>query len=99
MFDRREYSVEMSLNGRSFKRVIIDQHYQLKHSDSMNDEIIIGLVKTLGGEELIPESRQGDFEFFKVEPVIWKSKSYRVILTLCVSDDFIGVINAFRVVG
>jgi hypothetical protein len=97
MLERPEYQLKIKLNGRLFSRVIIDQHYKLKHSESMNDQLILELVKSLDGEELTPESKKGDFEFFKVDPILRDSKPYRVILTICLFDDFVGVINAFRV--
>lgn len=97
MGDRLEYPLQLVLNGRALVRIIIDQHYKEKHSESINDELIIDLVKTLDGESFPVESRKGEFEFFKVEPVIWDNKPYRVVLVLSIQDDFVGVINAFRV--
>ena len=97
MSDRSEYPIEIRLNERKLTRIIIDQHYKEKHSETMNDRLIIVLVKTLDGESFPVETKKGEFEFFTVEPVEWKKKPYRVILMLCVSDDFVGVINAFRV--
>lgn len=79
--------------------MVIDQHYRLKHGDSMNDEIILELIKTLGGKKFPPEKVQGDHEYFTVEPVYRLEKPYRVILVLCLSDDYLGVVNAFRVDG
>ncbi len=32
-----------------------------------------------------------------IEWVLWKEKPYRLILVLCLTDDFLGVVNAFRV--
>ena len=97
MSGRTEYLVQLILNGRKLKRVIIDPHYREKHSKAMSDDLILELVKTLDGRRFDPVSWQGEFEFFKIQPVLWKGKPYRLILTLCQSDDFLGVINAFRV--
>ena len=85
------------LNGRSLSRVIIDQHYREKHLESINDLLIIELLKTLDGENFPIDSRKAEFEFFKAEPVLWQKKPYRLVLVLSNSDDFVGVINAFRV--
>lgn len=37
------------------------------------------------------------FEYFTVEPVELESRPYRLVLLLYVHDDFLGVVNAFRV--
>lgn len=97
MTKRPEYPLEITINGRDLNRVVIDQHYRLKHGDSMNDEIILELIKTLDGKKFPPEKVQGDHEYFTVEPVYRLEKPYRVILVLCLSDDYLGVVNAFRV--
>ena len=57
----------------------------------MNDILILELVKTL--DELIaePQSKKGNFEFFTIQPVVWLEKSYRVVLTMCQGEDFLGV--------
>ena len=94
---RARYPLLVCFNERIFRRVIIDQHYKKKHSDSVNDQLILELVSTLNGQSFTSEAKQDDYDFFKIEPVRWKNKSYRLILTLSRSDDFIGVINAFRV--
>ncbi len=97
MTKRPEYPLEITINGRDLNCVVIDQHYRLKHGDSMNDEIILELIKTLDGKKFPPEKVQGDHEYFTVEPVYRLEKPYRVILVLCLSDDYLGVVNAFRV--
>lgn len=71
--------------------------YRLKHGDSMNDEIILDLVKTLDGKKFPPEKVQGENEYFTVEPVYLFEKPYRVVLVLCLTDNYLGVVNAFRV--
>ncbi len=99
MSDRPEYPLKFTINGRSLNRVVIDQHYRVNHDESMNDQIILDLVKTLDGRKIPPETIQGEFEYFTVEPVYRLLKPYRVILVLCLSDDYLGVVNAFRVNG
>jgi len=94
---RPEYPLKITINGRNLNRVVIDQHYRLKHGQSMNDEIILDLVKTLDGKKFPPEKIQGENEYFTVEPVYRLEKPYRVVLVLCLTDDYLGVVNAFRV--
>ena len=99
MSKRPEYPLEITINGRKLSRVIIDQHYRENHVDSMNDEIILDLIKTLDGKKFPPERIQDDFEYFTVEPAYLLDKAYRIILVLCLVDDYLGVVNAFRVKG
>jgi hypothetical protein len=93
---RPEYPLKITINGRNLSRVVIDQHYRLKHGE-MDDQIILELLKTLDGRKFPPERIQGENEYFTVEPVYRLEKPYRVVLVLCLSDDYLGVINAFRV--
>ena len=65
----------------------------------MSDEVILDLVKTLDGKKFLPERIQGENEYFTVEPVYRLKKPYRVVLVLCLTDDYLGVVNAFRVEG
>ena len=96
MVERKEYPLEVTVNGRRLTRVVIDQHYREGHED-MNDEIILNLVGQLdGGYFPIDEEKDG-FQYFVVEPVLYESKPYRLILLLCLFDNILGVVNAFRV--
>ena len=91
---RREYSVTLTFNQRTFIKVIIDPHYEEKHSD-INDSLILELVKLLDGTEAEAEDETNGFKYFARE-MFWRSKKYRIILTYC-EEDFLGVINVFRV--
>jgi hypothetical protein len=95
--ERPEYPLKITINGRNLSHVIIDQHYRVKHGQSMNDDVILDLVKTLDGKKFPPDRVQGENEYFTVEPVFRLEKQYRVILVLCLTDDYLGVVNAFRV--
>lgn len=94
---RHEYPIQIIFNGKEIRRVLIDQHYLEGHAESMDDKLILKLVKTLGGEIFPVEEEDDGFQYFTVEPVFHASKPYRVILVMCLQDDFLGVINAFRV--
>ena len=94
---RNEYSIRLFFNGVEIHRVLIDQHYRENHAESMNDELILELVKNLDGGNYPVEDEDDGFQYFMVEPVVFETKPYRVILVMCVHDDFLGVVNAFRV--
>ncbi len=94
---RTEYHHRLKINGRQLHRVIIDQHYQLKHGNDITDKLILELIDELNDQTFPIQSRRGEFEYFAVEPVYRSRSPYRLVLVLCVTDDYLGVINAFRV--
>jgi hypothetical protein len=94
---RAEYPLQLVFNGRTIRRVVISQHYRENHAESMSDLLILELVKTLNGGNYPLDGEDDGFQYFTVEPVVYQEKPYRVILVLCMSDDFLGVVNAFRV--
>ena len=96
MDKRNEYILSLYLNGRQLSRIIIDQHYKEKH-DEVTDSLIIELVKTLDMNNLAVESEKDGFQYFTVEPVIHEEKPYRLVLLLCINENFLGVVNAFRI--
>jgi len=55
------------------------------------------LVSELDGGVFDVEAIRGDFEYFRVEPVVFEDKPYRFVFLLCVGEDFLGLVNAFRV--
>ena len=38
---KRAYSVELVVNGIKITKVVIDSHYELKHAESIDDDVII----------------------------------------------------------
>lgn len=95
---RNEYSKSLIANGRNISTVIIDQHYKVSHPE-IDDELILNLVQIIDGARLEPETTKGEFEYYKIDPLYFLDKPYRLIFLLCISDDYLGVINAFRVRG
>jgi hypothetical protein len=96
MGKRRAYEIQINVNGIEINKVIIDPHYEIKHSKVINDEIIIDLVHLLNGKEFVPEKVDGQFQYFKSEPLILNSKKYRLIWLLEKDQIYIGVLNTFR---
>ena len=94
---RPEYILKLDINGRQLNRVIIDQHYKKKHARSINDQLILELVKELNEGVFTIEEQHGEFQYFTVD-LVWKNnKAYRLILLLCIAEKYLGVINAFRI--
>jgi hypothetical protein len=88
----------MVVNGRLFRRVVIDSHYETKHRASVDDTVILGLVQALDGKDFEPEtSGATGFQYFTLDPWYFAGKAYRLVWLIPPGNaDFIGVINAFR---
>ncbi len=94
---RREYWMRLKINGRTMNRVIIDSHYEQRHLDSMNDTLILALVRKLDGNHYKATSHlKSGYEIFVNDPWYFNNKPYRLIWTLHPTKDYVGVINAFR---
>jgi hypothetical protein len=94
---RREYFLKIVLNSRTFNKIVIDSHYELKHADSINDLLILELVKTLNGRTYEFESKNSaDWEIYAIDPVYLAEKAYRMIWCLHEEENYIGIINVFR---
>jgi hypothetical protein len=94
---RREYLFKVLVNGRPLKVVVVDSHYEAKHSKTMNDQLILKLVKTLEGTEHRPESiTSSGFEIYVTDPAYFEDKPYRLVWTLHPDENYLGVVNAFR---
>jgi hypothetical protein len=96
MSERRDYQILITVNDLLINKVIIDDHYQAKHSDSINDELIIELVKMLDGQFFSPEAENDGFKYFKTEPLSLNGSNYRLIWLLEEHEIYIGIVNAFR---
>ena len=94
---RNEYKFDLIINKRLISKVIIDQHYGEKHSDIINDELILDLLKKIDNSFYPSIVKDDDFEYFKAEPVVLDDDPYRLIFLLYLKEDILGVINCFRV--
>lgn len=94
--ERAEYELDIVVNGVRIERVIIDPHYKEKHSESINDEIILNLVRTLDGKYYDPEDVKGSWSYFVVDQIEWNGKMYRLIWLMEEKEFYVGVVNAYR---
>jgi hypothetical protein len=92
---RREYKIDIEFNDIRIKKVIIDPHYEEKHSSSINDEIILQLVHELDGEVLIPDDIDPPFSYFSHKMSL-NGKLYKLIWLLEDNHIYIGVVNVYR---
>jgi hypothetical protein len=93
---RREFAIRIVINGRRIIKVIVDPHYEEKHAESITDEIILKLVKTLDGEMIMPEVESPPFAYFAQDKIELEGKLYRLIWLLEDDRDYIGIVNAYR---
>lgn len=94
--NRREYAVNITVNEVLITKVIIDPHYEEKHSESINDEIIVNLVKTLDSQNFEPDDEKPPYSYFVTDGIVLNGKAYKLIWLLEDHEIYIGVINAYR---
>jgi hypothetical protein len=94
--DRREYDISITVNGRRVTKIIIDPHYEAKHSGSISDEVIVSLVKLLDGGTYPVQDRNEPFEYFATDGLILGNKAYKLVWLLEDDQIYIGVVNAYR---
>src|ERR1700747_199400 len=94
---QREYFLRLTINGRTLNRVLVDSHYEAKHSDTVNDTVILELVKKLNGRTFQEESiTSAGWEIYVNDPWYLDGKPYRIIWCLHPDESCLGVINVFR---
>jgi len=94
--NRREYAISITVNGCMITKVIIDPHFEEKHAESVSDEIILALVKTLDGQEYEADTENPPFSYFVTDKIMYQGKLYKLIWLLEDHDIYIGVVNAYR---
>jgi hypothetical protein len=93
---RRVYSIEpITVNSVEVTEVIIDPHYEEKHSSSINDQLILKLVKQLDGRQEAPQVQEDRYSYFATL-IELSGKSYRLIWLQEEDTIYVGVINAYR---
>lgn len=94
--DRREYKVQLRVNNRSIHKVVIDPHYEVRHSESIDDQTVLALVQQLDGWSFLALKRQGQFEYFVEDKMRLKGNFYKLVWLLHDDEVFIGVVNCYR---
>lgn len=96
IMSRREYPVSLTINGIEIEIVIIDSHYEIKHSATINDELILKLTRTLNKEFHEPVDEKGIFKYFVTDEIELNNRLYKLIWLLEEGQFYLGVINAYR---
>lgn len=97
LIGRRHYEIDsIFINDRSISEVVIDSHYENKHTDYVDDNLILILVSHLDGGYELPVDVKDNYSYF-VKVIELNKKYYRLIWLLENKYNYIGIINAFRV--
>jgi hypothetical protein len=86
---------QLTLNWRQAFYVVISSHYEKRHRSSINDTLILELVRELEGHLQIPELYEAPYAYF-TSRIILRGMQYRLIWLLEDGALYLGVINAFR---
>ena len=63
---------------------------------AFDDDLIIGLVMTLNGNDYEPDDRDGEYSYFVTDGIEYQGKLYKLIWLTEEHQVYIGVINAYR---
>ncbi len=96
MSERRSYPTQLTINGRKIIEVVIDPHYETKHASSIDDDLILELVKLLDGKFYKPEAAKDGFQYFVADPLEYEDANYRLVWLLEDEKLYVGIVNAFR---
>lgn len=91
----RRYSIDIKINNSHFTELWIDPHYEIKHKDSINDSLILELVKQVDGWLTTMSSEINGYQFYKAEGY-FQGKAYRLILVIPPDSGYLGIRNAYR---
>lgn len=91
----RQHSVSLTMGGHHLDEVWIDPHYEEKHKDSINDELILAIVKDLNGWLIVLSAVVGGYSFYEADGA-YDGKMYRLILVVPFDNRYLGVRNAYR---
>jgi len=97
--ERKTYPQSIEFNETLYTSILIDQHYKEKHPD-ISDELILAMLNlVIHKSKHDPESEadHSGFQYFRIEPIEFQDNPYRLILVTCRGENFLGVVNAFRV--
>lgn len=92
--ERKIYPFSIEVNGYQFSEVIVNQHYQEKHSD-ITDELILELLRLFVDEKTF-QSDKLTTDYFVLEKIIHQDKKYKLIWQIENQNSFI-VVNCYRI--
>jgi hypothetical protein len=93
---QREYEIRITVNGRKISKVIIDSHYEAKHSTSIDDPLILRLVEQLDGRFFEVDDVDPPYSYFVTDDMELDGKLYKLVWLLEDNELYVGVVNAHR---
>jgi len=76
---------------------VVYPHYEARHSESVDDEVILELVQMLDDGIYEPESVDAEgFEYFVEDHMELNGKLFKLVWLLHDDEIFIGVVNCYR---
>jgi hypothetical protein len=93
---RRVFEIDLVINGMRITSVEIDPHYELRHSKSVSDSVILELVKTLDQTRFEPVEIDLPYSYFVTDRISFEGKFFKLIWLLENQKTYIGVVNAYR---
>jgi len=84
----------LEVNGYSFQKVDISQHYQKKHSDITNELILELLRLFVDKKDFQPDKLTTDY--FVLEKILHHGRKYKLVWQIKDKNTFI-VVNCYRI--
>ena len=94
--NRRSYKTCLRINNRQISVVIVDPHYEAKHGSSIDDQIILELVKMLDGGTFPAADVVDDFEYYVTDSMSLHGKLYKLVWLLEKNQLYVGIVNVYR---
>jgi hypothetical protein len=92
--DKKNYPLNLEVNGYQFSQVDISQHYKEKHPD-ITDELILELLKLFVDKRTFqPDKLTTDF--FVLEKILHQDKKYKLVWQIKNKNTFI-IVNCYRI--
>ena len=91
----RIYELDLIINDIHFNEIWIDPHYENKHGNYMNDDLILKLLLHLNGKEIHHVAESSGFRYFETD-IEHTKKVYRLILVIPNDECYLGIRNAYR---
>ena len=90
----KTHLLSIEVNGYSFSKVVIDQHYQEKHAD-ITDQLILELLKLFVDKRTFqPDKLTTDY--FVLEKILHHGKKYKLIWQINEQTSLL-VVNCYRI--
>jgi hypothetical protein len=92
--DKKNYPLNLEVNGYQFSQVDISQHYKEKHPD-ITDELILELLKLFVDKRTFqPDKLTTDF--FVLEKILHQDKKYKLVWQIKNKNTFI-IVNCYQI--